>query len=108
MKCTPPIGRACGGGFDAFRRIGVDQADSSIARRFRAGQYRINDLIARYPGGQVPMARVLADIENEIRALAPGERSQLLRALLEELDEDRIEPVPAEEVFARLRADLMK
>ena len=54
------------------------------------------------------MARVLADIENEIRALAPGERSQLLRALLEELDEDRIEPVPAEEVFARLRADPMK
>jgi hypothetical protein len=72
------------------------------------GQHPVNDLIARNPGGQVPMARVLADIEKEIRALAPGDRDQLLRALLEESDEDTIEPVSAEEVFARLRADLMK
>jgi hypothetical protein len=58
------------------------------------------------------MSRALADIEKEIRALASGERDQLLRSLLEQLDgpleEGTIESVTAEEAFARLRADLMK
>ena len=77
------------------------------------------------------MTRTLADIEKEIRALASGDQNQLLRALLEELDgppvadvekawldevqhrsgelsERTIEVVPAQEVFARLRADLKK
>lgn len=58
------------------------------------------------------MARALSDIEKEIRALASGERDQLLRALLEKLhgplDEYTIDSVSAEEAFARLRADLMK
>ena len=74
------------------------------------------------------MARALADIEKEIRELASGEQVQLLRALLEELDgpadadverawlaevqrrsreldEGKIQTVPGDEVFARLRSD---
>ena len=77
------------------------------------------------------MARALADIEKEIRALASGEQEQLLRALLEELDglpdgdveqawlaevqrrsreldEGIVQAIPADDVFARLRADLKK
>lgn len=77
------------------------------------------------------MARAVDDIEKEIRALAAGEREQLLRALLEELDgpadplvaqawADEVrrrsreleagkeEPIPAEEAFARLRAQLIR
>jgi putative addiction module component (TIGR02574 family) len=77
------------------------------------------------------MARALADIEKEIRALASGEQEQLLRALLEELvgppdadlerawlaevqrrsrelDEGTIKAAPDHEVFARLRSDLKR
>ncbi len=75
------------------------------------------------------MARAVSEIEEEIRALAPGEQERLLRALLEELDgpadpdverawleEARrrsreldagaVTPTPADKVFARARADL--
>lgn len=75
------------------------------------------------------MARAVAEIEKEIRALSPGEQGQLLRALLEELDgppdadveqawldevqrrsreldEGTVKPIPSDEVFAKLRADL--
>jgi putative addiction module component (TIGR02574 family) len=75
------------------------------------------------------MARAISEIEREIRNLARPEQEQLLRALLEELDgpsepdADRvwldevqrrsadfdaglIKPVPAEEVFERVRARL--
>jgi len=75
------------------------------------------------------MARAIAEIESEIRHLARPEQERLLRALLEELDgptdpdADRawlaevqrrsadfdaglVKTVPAEEVFARVRARL--
>jgi putative addiction module component (TIGR02574 family) len=75
------------------------------------------------------MARAIAEIESEIRHLARPEQERLLRALLEELD-GPIDPdadqawlaevqrrsadfdaglvraIPAEEVFARVRARL--
>ncbi len=35
------------------------------------------------------MARALADIENDIRALSEGERSELLRKLIDDLDAPR-------------------
>jgi putative addiction module component (TIGR02574 family) len=77
------------------------------------------------------MARAVSEIEKEIRALAPGEQEQLLRALLDELeapadpdverawleesrrrsrelDEGSVTPKPADEVFARARADLKR
>jgi putative addiction module component (TIGR02574 family) len=77
------------------------------------------------------MARSLADIEKEIRALASGDQEHLLSALLEELDgppdaeverawlaevqrrsreldEGTVRAAPADEVFARLRAYLRK
>lgn len=73
------------------------------------------------------MARVISEIETEIRGLDRPQQEQLLRALLEELDgpvdpdADRIwldevqrrsadfdaglvKPIPAEEVFERARA----
>jgi len=75
------------------------------------------------------MARAVAEIEEEIRALAPAEQERLLRALLEELegpadpdvqrawleevqrrsrelDEGAVKPIPADEVLARARAEL--
>lgn len=75
------------------------------------------------------MARAVAEIEKEIRTLKPQEQEHLLRALLEELegtsdpDVERlwleeaqrrsheldlgiIDTVPAEEVFAKARAEL--
>jgi len=75
------------------------------------------------------MARAIAEIESEIRHLARPEQERLLRALLEELDGPTdpdadqawlaevqrrsadfdaglIKAVPAEEVFARVRARL--
>ena len=75
------------------------------------------------------MARALSDIEKELRRLAPSDQERLLRALLEELDgppdadaesawreevrrrsheidAGETELVPADEVFARARADL--
>lgn len=75
------------------------------------------------------MARALSEIETEIRALTRGDQEQLLRALLEELDapadtgveqawlqevrrrsreldDGTVEPIPADEVFARVRAAL--
>jgi putative addiction module component (TIGR02574 family) len=80
-------------------------------------------------GRMVVMARGVAEIEQEIRALSSGEQKPLLRALLEELDgspdadveqawldevqrrrreleEGTVKPIPADEVFAKLRADL--
>ena len=77
------------------------------------------------------MARAVSEIELEIRALAPDEQERLLRALLEELDgpadpdverawlkearrrsreldEGAEAPKPADEVFARARADLKR
>jgi putative addiction module component (TIGR02574 family) len=77
------------------------------------------------------MARAIAEIEKEIRALAPGDQEQLLRALVEqldgpadadveqawleevqrrsrELDEGTVKPIPGDEVFAKLRADLKR
>jgi putative addiction module component (TIGR02574 family) len=77
------------------------------------------------------MARALTEIEKEIRALASVDQEQLLRALVEELDgppdpdieqawlaevqrrsreldEGTTQAAPADEVFARLRADLKK
>jgi putative addiction module component (TIGR02574 family) len=76
-------------------------------------------------------AEALSEIEKELRGLAPGDQERLLRALLEELDgppdadaeaawreeihrrsheiDSRVaEPVPADEVFARARADLTR
>lgn len=75
------------------------------------------------------MARAISEIEKEIRNLARPEQERLLRALLEELDgpndpdADRawldevkrrsadydagsIKPIPAEEVFERVRSRL--
>jgi putative addiction module component (TIGR02574 family) len=75
------------------------------------------------------MARAISEIEKEIRNLARPEQERLLRALLEELDgpsdpdADRawldevqrrsadfdaglIKPIPAEEVFERIRSRL--
>jgi putative addiction module component (TIGR02574 family) len=75
------------------------------------------------------MARAIAEIEDEIRHLSRSEQERLLRALLEELegpadpDSDRawleeaqrrsaefdaglVKPIPAEEVFRRVRARL--
>jgi putative addiction module component (TIGR02574 family) len=77
------------------------------------------------------MARSIADIEEEIRALQRPEQERLLRALLEELDgpadadvdrmwleevqrrsaeldAGRVETVPAEDVFERVRARLKR
>jgi putative addiction module component (TIGR02574 family) len=77
------------------------------------------------------MARALAEIEKEIRALASADQEQLLRALIEELDgppdadvekawlaevqrrsleldEGTIKAAPSHEVFARLRSDLKR
>ena len=77
------------------------------------------------------MARAVSEIEEEIRPLAPGEQERLLRALLEELDgpadpdierawleearrrsreldDDAVTSTPANEVFARARADLKR
>ena len=75
------------------------------------------------------MARAIADIENDIRALTPEERRQLLRTLISELDgpadrnvekawlaevqrryrelvEGTVTPIPGHLVFRRLRARL--
>jgi putative addiction module component (TIGR02574 family) len=75
------------------------------------------------------MARAVAEIEKEIRALGPAEQEKLLRALLEELqgppdpdverawleeaqrrsrelDAGLVKPIPADEVFERARARL--
>jgi putative addiction module component (TIGR02574 family) len=77
------------------------------------------------------MARAIADIEREIRALPDGEKERLLRALLEELDgppdpgaeqawldeiqrrsrefdSGLIEAIPADKVFSDLRAKLAR
>ena len=77
------------------------------------------------------MARAVTEIEEEIRALVPGEQERLLRALLKELDgpadpgverawleeaqrrcreldEGAVTPTLADEVFARARADLKR
>jgi Putative addiction module component len=77
------------------------------------------------------MARVLADIEREIRSLAVGDQEHLLRALLEELDgppdkdverawiaeaarrsaeldAGTVAPISAAEVFSTARASLKK
>lgn len=77
------------------------------------------------------MARPVAEIESEIRSLAPDEQERLLRALLEELDgppdsgveeawldeaqrrsreldEGAVEAIPAEEVFAEARGQLKR
>jgi putative addiction module component (TIGR02574 family) len=77
------------------------------------------------------MARRLTEIENEIRALSPGEQEQLLRALVEELDgppdtnveqawleevsrrsreldEGTVTAIPANDVFREARADLKR
>jgi len=77
------------------------------------------------------MARALSEIESEIRALGPEDQEYLLRALLQELDgppdsaveeawldevERRsreldagtVEAIPADEVFAKARAELKK
>jgi putative addiction module component (TIGR02574 family) len=75
------------------------------------------------------MAREVSEIEQEIRALPDPEKERLLRALLEELDgppdtgveeawldevqrrsreldAGLVEPIPADKVFADLRAKL--
>jgi len=75
------------------------------------------------------MARAIADIENDIRALTPEERRELLRTLICELDgppdrnvakawlaeaqrryrelvEGTVKPVPGYLVFQRLRSRL--
>jgi putative addiction module component (TIGR02574 family) len=77
------------------------------------------------------MARAVAEIEQEIRALPDAEKERLLRALLEELDgpldpgaeqawldevqrrsrefdQGLVEAIPAEKVFADLRAKLSR
>ena len=77
------------------------------------------------------MARALRDIEEDIRELEPDERTELLRHLIAELDgtadpdvdrawlseaqrryrelqEDAVEPIPAEEVFKKLRSRLAR
>ena len=77
------------------------------------------------------MARAVSEIEREIRALEPDEQEHLLRALLEELDgpsdlnveqawleevqrrsreldSGAVKPIPAEEVFAKARAELKR
>jgi putative addiction module component (TIGR02574 family) len=77
------------------------------------------------------MARAVADIEQEIRALPDSEKERLLRALLEELDgppdpgaeqawldeiqrrsrefdQGLVDAIPAEKVFADLRAKLAR
>ena len=77
------------------------------------------------------MARAVADIEQEIRSLPDVEKERLLRALLEELDgapdlgadqawleeiqrrsrefdAGLVEAIPAEKVFADLRAKLSR
>ena len=77
------------------------------------------------------MARAVAEIEKEIRALEPDDQEHLLRALLEELDGPAdpdverawlaeaqqhsqeldsgvVETVPAEEVFPKARAELKR
>jgi putative addiction module component (TIGR02574 family) len=77
------------------------------------------------------MARAVAEIETEIRALKPDDQEHLLRALLEELDGPAdpdverawlaeaqrrsqeldsgvVETIPAEEVFVKARAELKR
>lgn len=77
------------------------------------------------------MARMLAEIEKEIRELARADQEILLRALLEELDgtvdsnvertwleevqrrsreldEGRVTPIPADEVFAQARTAIKR
>jgi len=77
------------------------------------------------------MARAVAEIEEEIRTLAPAEKERLLRALLEELDgpadadverawleeaqrrsreldAGSVKPIPADEVFACARDELKR
>lgn len=77
------------------------------------------------------MARAVSEIEKEIRALEPDDQEHLLRALLEELDGPAdpdveqawlteaqrrsqeldtggVEAVPADEVFAKARAELKR
>jgi putative addiction module component (TIGR02574 family) len=77
------------------------------------------------------MARAVTEIEKEIRALKPDDQEQLLRALLEELDGPAdpdverawlaeaqrrsqeldsgvVETIPADEVFAKARAELKR
>jgi putative addiction module component (TIGR02574 family) len=77
------------------------------------------------------MARAVSEIEQEIRGLDPADQEHLLRALLEELDgppdadverawleeaqrrsheldTGAVQAIPAEEVFARARAELKR
>lgn len=77
------------------------------------------------------MARAIADIEEDVRALSPQEKEQLLRLLLEELsgppdpnverawleeaqrrssdfDKGLISTSPSEDVFRRAREDLRR
>ena len=77
------------------------------------------------------MARALRDIEEDIRKLDPDEQTELLRHLIAELDgtadpdvdkawlseaqrryrelqENAVDPIPAEEVFRKLRSRLSR
>jgi hypothetical protein len=77
------------------------------------------------------MARAVAEIQKEIRALDPDDQEHLLRALLEEvdgrvdpdvergwlaeaqrrsqeLDSSVVEAIPAEEVLGKVRAELKR
>ena len=52
------------------------------------------------------MARAVADIENDIRALTADEKLELLRSLIRELVEGKVKAVPGRLVFERLRSRL--
>ena len=77
------------------------------------------------------MAKVLEEIEAKIRSLKPEERTELLRSLIAELDgapeagaerawlevakarhreivEKKVKPVPADQVFKKVRARLKR
>ena len=77
------------------------------------------------------MARTREKIQEEIRALAPAEQERLLRTLLEDLegltdpdverawlaevqrrsrvlDEGKVKPIPADEVFSRARDEIKR
>jgi putative addiction module component (TIGR02574 family) len=85
-----------------------------------------------YPSNEVyGLARAVAEIEKEIRALEPDDQEHLLRALLEELDGPAdpdverawlaeaqrrsqeldsgvVETIPAEEVFGKAHVELKR
>ena len=105
----------------------VDARELSPLARSKIPRYTVE--IRKMPGAV--MTAVVAEIEAKIRALSPKDKSELMRALIAELDgpgdadveqawleearrryqevaDGKVQPIPGERVFANLRSRLKR